>query len=98
MSIYTWDFTTESQQLFVYYSASSVIQSMLDARVQPLIKKQPSKVALQFKAKALNALGEELVTCGNTISDQLLLAVLVCSLRKLHEKQKGDEFLGDRVP
>ena len=90
--VYTWDFTQDSQKDFVFYSASSVIRSMLDSRIVPRFKKSPSRQALRFKQQALIALREELATCGDEISDQLLLAVLYMGMFERLYGNFGAEF------
>lgn len=93
--IYTWDFTPDIAHSSVFYAASCVVQSLYDIAL-PGYNGTPSREVLIHKGRALTSLREELLRCGNLISDHLLMAVLYLCMfelqygtakdRKIHQK------------
>ena len=80
--IYTWDFTPDIAHSSVFYAASCVVQSLYDIAL-PSYDGNPSREVLIHKGRALTSLREELLACGNLISDHLLMAVLYLCMFEL---------------
>ena len=80
--IYTWDFTPDIAHSSVFYAASCVVQSLYDIAL-PSYDGTPSREVLVHKGRALTSLREELLACGNLISDHLLMAVLYLCMFEL---------------
>ena len=80
--IYTWDFTPDIARSSVFYAASCVVQSLYDIAL-PSYDGSPSREVLVHKGRALTSLREELLACGNLISDHLLMAVLFLCMFEL---------------